>query len=310
MKKQTKIHVRDLSMSFPGGTNGAVIHVLEHINLEVGAGEFVCLVGQSGCGKSTLLNLLGGFLKPTAGETLIDGARVNGPDLRRIFIFQESALFPWLTVRENIGFGLTRRPKAEREEAIAHYINMVGLAGFEGAYPHELSGGMKQRVELARALAANPDVLFMDEPFGALDFLTRLKMRHELVRIWQRERKTVVFVTHDVEESVQLADRVVVLSRRPAKIRRIIDVDLPRPRDLDSPGYLRVRDEIFSTLGLDHSGAAPTAAVQQEEKKNVGQAVPDMAESSGLEPIPVPSEVRGTIRRMVPGTICSEDPAK
>jgi NitT/TauT family transport system ATP-binding protein len=131
---------------------------------------------------------------------------------------------------------------------------MVGLTGFERSYPHELSGGMKQRVELARALAANPDVLYMDEPFGALDFLTRLRMRQELVRIWQRERKTVLFVTHDVEESVQLADRVVVMSRRPARIRRIVDIDLPRPRDLDSPDYLRLRDEIFDTLGLDHSG--------------------------------------------------------
>jgi NitT/TauT family transport system ATP-binding protein len=160
-----------------------------------------------------------------------------------------------------------RRTKAEREETVAHYIEMVGLSGFERAYPHELSGGMKQRVELARALAANPDVLYMDEPFGALDFLTRLKMRQELVRIWQRERKTVLFVTHDVEESVQLADRVVVMSRRPATIRRIVEIDLPRPRDIDSPQYLLLRDEIFDTLGLDHGG---TGAVSMMPKN--GQA--------------------------------------
>ena len=262
MTQPAKIHVRDLSISFPGGTNGSAIRVLQNIDLEVAAGEFVCLVGQSGCGKSTLLNIVGGFLKPTSGDALIDGTPVTGPDMRRIFIFQENALFPWLTVKENVGFGLMQRPKPEREDIVAHYIQMVGLAGFERAYPHELSGGMKQRVELARALAANPDVLFMDEPFGALDFLTRLRMREELVRIWQRERKTVLFVTHDVEESVQLADRVVVLTRRPASVRRIIDIDLPRPRDLDSPDYLRLRDEIFATLGLDHPGVAGHAATQ------------------------------------------------
>jgi NitT/TauT family transport system ATP-binding protein len=276
--KQLKIHIRDLSMTFPGGARGAMVHVLEHIELEVAAGEFVCLVGQSGCGKSTLLNLMGGFLRPTAGATLIDGAPVSAPDVRRIFIFQENALFPWLTVEENIGFGLMHRPRAVREQVVAHYIEMVGLAGFECSYPHELSGGMKQRVELARALAANPDVLFMDEPFGALDFLTRLRMRLELVRIWQRERKTIVFVTHDVEESVQLADRVVVLSRRPAKIRRIVDIDLPRPRDLDSPDYLRLRDEIFATLGLDHTGGSQTAA---SPCTNGGQAQPDNCVVSG-----------------------------
>ncbi len=259
MSHHPKILVRDVSMSFPSGRHGSTISVLDHVDLEVAAGEFVCLVGQSGCGKSTLLNIIGGFLKPTTGQTLIDGVPVAGPDVRRVFIFQENALFPWLTVRENVGFGLMHRPKAEQQEIIAHYIEMVGLAGFERSYPYELSGGMKQRVELARALAANPDVLYMDEPFGALDFLTRLKMRQELVRIWQREKKTVLFVTHDVEESVQLADRVVVMSRRPAKIRRIVDIDLPRPRDLDSPEYLRLRDELFETLGLDHGGTAGPA---------------------------------------------------
>jgi NitT/TauT family transport system ATP-binding protein len=272
MSDPPKIRVRDLSMSFPSGADGSVIRVLENIDLDVAAGEFVCLVGQSGCGKSTLLNLVAGFLKPTSGQALIDGAPVTGPDVRRIFIFQENALFPWLTVRENVGFGLTHLAKAEQVEIAAHYIDMVGLTGFERAYPHELSGGMKQRVELARALAANPDVLFMDEPFGALDFLTRLKMRQELVRIWQRERKTVLFVTHDVEESVQLADRVVVMSRRPARIRRIVDIDLARPRDLDSPDYLRLRDEIFETLGLDHGGTLHEGATGAEPHLRLAKA--------------------------------------
>jgi NitT/TauT family transport system ATP-binding protein len=177
-----------------------------------------------------------------------------------------------MAVRENVSFGLMHLAKAEQFEIATHYIEMVGLTGFERAYPHELSGGMKQRVELARALAANPDVLFMDEPFGALDFLTRLKMRQELVGIWQRERKTVLFVTHDVEESVQLADRVVVMSRRPASIRRIVDIDLARPRDLDSPDYLRLRDEIFETLGLDHGRTLHEGANAAESQRRLAKA--------------------------------------
>jgi ABC-type nitrate/sulfonate/bicarbonate transport system ATPase subunit/flavin-dependent dehydrogenase len=231
-----------------------VIPVLEDINVTVQDSEFVCIVGPSGCGKSTLLNIIGGFLRATRGQVLIDGKPVSQPDVRRIFIFQENGVFPWLTVEDNIGFGLLDKPTAERQRIVAHYIEMVGLKGFEQSYPRELSGGMKQRVEIARALAANPDILYMDEPFGALDFLTRLHMRAELGQIWQREKKTILFVTHDVEESVQLADRVLVMSKRPATIAAVIDVNLPRPRDLDAPEYLSIRDEIFDIIGLDHPG--------------------------------------------------------
>ncbi len=242
--------VRDLWMSFPGKRAGEQIHVLERINLEVRQGEFVCLVGPSGCGKSTLLNIIGGFLHCSRGDVMVEGQPVAGPDPRRIFVFQENGVFPWLTVQENVGFGLLRKSAAERAAIVAHYLEMVGLTGFERAYPRELSGGMKQRVEIARALAANPDIIYMDEPFGALDFITRLKMRADLVRIWQSEKKTILFVTHDIEEAVQLADRVLVMSKRPATIQRIIAVDLPRPRDLDSAGYLGTRDEIFSAMGM------------------------------------------------------------
>jgi ABC-type nitrate/sulfonate/bicarbonate transport system ATPase subunit len=242
--------IRDLWMSFPGKEAGQQIHVLERMNLEVARGEFVCIVGPSGCGKSTLLNIVGGFLIQTRGEALVEGQPVHGPDPRRIFVFQENGVFPWLTVRENIGFGLLGRPAAEREKTVAHYTEMVGLTGFERAYPRELSGGMRQRVEIARALAANPDIIYMDEPFGALDFITRLKMRADLIRIWQTEKKTVLFVTHDIEEAVQLADRVIIMSRRPATIQKVVPVDLPRPRDLDSPGYLHTRDEIFQAMGM------------------------------------------------------------
>jgi len=175
---------------------------------------------------------------------------VQGPDPRRIFVFQENGVFPWLNVRDNIAFGLRVQRATEREQLIVHYTAMVGLNGFENAYPRELSGGMRQRVEIARALAANPDIIYMDEPFGALDFITRMKMRADLVRIWQSEKKTILFVTHDIEEAVQLADRVLVMSQRPATIQQIVEIDLPRPRDLDSAGYLQKRDQIFHVIGM------------------------------------------------------------
>jgi len=244
------VSIRGVSMSFPGKKPGEQIDVLENVNAGVAHGEFVCLVGPSGCGKSTLLNIVAGFLDATSGEVLVEREPVAGPDPRRIFVFQENGVFPWLNVRENVGFSLQKRRPIERNQIIARYIDMVGLAGFENAYPHELSGGMRQRVEIARALAANPDIIYMDEPFGALDFLTRLKMRADLVRIWQSEKKTILFVTHDIEEAVQLADRVLIMTPRPGTIQEVVDVDLPRPRHLDSPGYLEKRDRIFQVMGM------------------------------------------------------------
>ena len=247
---RAKLAIRDLSKTFRGDRDD--VRVLEDIDLDVHEGEFVCILGPSGCGKSTLLNIVAGFLPPTAGTVRIDGEDVRGPDPRRIFVFQERGVFPWLTVEGNIGFGLGRLSRQERERRIAHYVQLVGLNGFEMAYPHELSGGMKQRVEVARALAVDPDMLYLDEPFGALDSITRLVMRGELLRIWQAEKKTILFVTHDIEESVQLADRVVILSARPARIRRIVEIDLPHPRDLSSRRYLELRDGIFEEIGLAH----------------------------------------------------------
>jgi NitT/TauT family transport system ATP-binding protein len=247
-KKGPIIQVHSLGMNFTG--KPAPIAVLEHIDLEVFRGEFVCIVGPSGCGKSTLLNIIAGFLRPTTGEVLINGAQVSGPDPQRIFVFQENGVFPWLTVEQNIGFGLDRLSRAEKAPIVQRYVDMVGLTKFEKLYPRELSGGMRQRVEIARALAANPDIIYMDEPFGALDFLTRLKMRADLTRIWQEERKTILFVTHDIEESVQLADRVIVLSPRPGRIQKDLAIDLPRSRHLDSSAYLETRDEIFHTMGM------------------------------------------------------------
>ncbi len=249
----SRIKLRTDAVNMVFNRDGKNLPVLENISLEVFEGEFICLLGPSGCGKSTLLSTIAGFLTPTSGEIRIDGEIVRGADPRRIFVFQERGVFPWLTVEGNIGFGLHKLSRAERNHRIQHYVKMVGLEGFEKSYPHELSGGMKQRVEVARALAVNPDILFLDEPFGALDSITRMIMRGELLRIWQTERKTILFVTHDIDEAVQLADRVVVMSTRPGRIQQIVPIDISHPRDISSPRYLQLRDGILNQIGLAHN---------------------------------------------------------
>lgn len=249
MTDAVKLVVDHVSMTFGKQKQ---THVLSDVSLQIRNGEFVCLLGPSGCGKSTLLNIIAGFLQPSAGTVRIDGEVVSGPDPRRIFVFQERGVFPWLTVEGNVSFGLASLDAVQKAERVEHYVKLVGLGGFENAYPHELSGGMKQRLEVARALAVNPDVLYLDEPFGALDSITRLLMRKELLRIWYAERKTIVFVTHDIEESVQLADRVVVMSQRPGRVQRVVDIDIPHPRDLSAPRYIELRDSIFEEIGLAH----------------------------------------------------------
>ena len=242
------ILIRDLSISFPANAPASRSASSKMSAPKFRQGEFVCIVGPSGCGKSTLLNIVAGFLGSRAAERSWSKDSQSTARTARIFIFQENGVFPWLTVRENIAFGV--RAEETRDEIVARYTEMVGLTGFENAYPRELSGGMRQRVEIARALAASPDIIYMDEPFGALDFITRMKMRADLVRIWQSEKKTILFVTHDIEEAVQLADRVLIMSNRPATIQHIVEIDLPRPRDLDSPGYLQKRDQIFRVMGM------------------------------------------------------------
>jgi NitT/TauT family transport system ATP-binding protein len=246
-----KIQLAGLSKLFT--RDGETISVLEEIDLEIGDGEFVCLVGPSGCGKSTLLDVMGGFIAPSSGTVMIDGERVTGPDPRRILVFQERGVFPWLTVEGNIGFGLAQLSREERERRIAHYVQMVRLEGFEKSYPADLSGGMKQRLQVARALAVNPDILYLDEPFGALDSVTRMIMRAELLRIWQTERRTILFVTHDIDEAVQMADRVVVLSSRPAKIKDVLTIDIAHPRNISSPRYLELRDALLEKIGLAYA---------------------------------------------------------
>jgi NitT/TauT family transport system ATP-binding protein len=243
-----KLRIQHLGKVFE--RDGEAVSALEDINFDVTEGEFICIVGPSGCGKSTLLNVLAGFLPSTSGSVTINGEAVSGPDPRRIMVFQERGVFPWLTVEGNIGFGLSKLPRAQREERIAHYVQTVRLQGFENAYPSDLSGGMKQRLQVARALAVNPDILYLDEPFGALDSITRVIMRGELLRIWQTERRTILFVTHDIDEAVQMADRVVVLSSRPARIKEVLTIDIPHPRNISSPRYLGLRDELLKQIGL------------------------------------------------------------
>ena len=249
---EPKVVIEGVGKVFP--TRREELQVLEGVDLTVAAGEFVCLLGPSGCGKSTLLNIVGGFEAPTTGRVTIDGEPVTDPDPRRVFVFQEYGIFPWASVWDNVALGLRdMKDKQAQAEIVQRTIDMVGLSGFERTYPMELSGGMKQRVEVARALAVSPDVIYMDEPFGALDSLTRLQMRSELIRIWEAEKKTILFVTHDVDESIQLAERVVVFSARPGRIREIITVDMPHPRDLGSPEYGRVKNRLYELLGVEHS---------------------------------------------------------
>jgi NitT/TauT family transport system ATP-binding protein len=259
------IQIRGLNIKFPGRPGAPPVRVLEDLNFDIRGGEFVCIVGPSGCGKSTLLNVVAGFVRAgngaaqVEGEVRVEGEPLTGPDPRRILVFQENGVFPWSTVEENIRFGIGGKPKAEQDDLIRHYVAMVGLMGFERCYPRELSGGMRQRVEIARALAANSAIIYMDEPFGALDYLTRLRMRADLIRIWQAERKTILLVTHDVEEAVQLADRVFVMSARPSTVKAIVNVDLPRPRNIDAPEYLALRDLVLSNIEFSGTAAPPPA---------------------------------------------------
>jgi ABC-type nitrate/sulfonate/bicarbonate transport system ATPase subunit len=224
--------------------------VLDRIDLAIHHNEFVALLGRSGCGKSTLLNLVAGLLEPSAGEVRVKGRRVVGPGEGKGMVFQQHALFPWLTAQGNVEFGCKSRglPAAERRARALQLLELVGLEGFEVRYPAQLSGGMQQRVALARALALDPDILLMDEPFGALDEFTRIEMQDELLRVWSGRRKTVLFVTHSIWEALVLADRVVVLASAPGRIAGIFDVQLPRPRQRIDPQLIALYDRIWATL--------------------------------------------------------------
>jgi len=239
-----KIAIKDLRKGFRS------LPVVGGIDLDVAPGEFVAIVGPSGCGKSTLMKLLAGFEQPDSGHVAIDGVPVRRPSPNAIVISQQGSVFPWLTVRENLMFGLLDGDPAARAATADHYAEMVGLKGFEKAYPQELSGGMLKRVEIARALAVKPDIVLMDEPFSALDALTALKMRNELLRVLREENHTVLLITHDVEEAIYLADRVVVLSTRPATIRTVFPIAQPHPRKVSQPALQEIKDAILAQLGV------------------------------------------------------------
>ncbi len=242
-------------MAQVSATNVSKVHIsvkgepllaLHDVNFEVERNEFFSIVGPSGCGKTTLLNLLAGFEQPTRGELKVDGKLITAPGWERSVVFQEYALFPWYTVSQNIRYGLRRKrlPEAEQVKLVDHYIALVGLRGFESRYPRELSGGMRQRVSIARSLAVNPSILLMDEPFASLDVQTREYMQDELLKIWQREPKTVIFVTHSIDEAIKLSDRIAIMAPRPGRVQEIKSVPFERPRDPTNPAMVHLAAEV------------------------------------------------------------------
>ena len=242
MSVQERLEIQGLRKNF--ATDDGELSVLDGINLSIAPGEFLSIVGGSGCGKSTLLRIIAGLERDFQGSVRLGGSPITGPGLDRGYVFQEPRLFPWLTVEGNVGFGLEGR--SDCEELVRQHIDLVGLKGFERTFPQQLSGGMAQRAAIARALVGLPQVLLLDEPFGALDALTRIRMQQEVLRIWEAERTTVILVTHDIDEAMYLADRVVILSPRPGSIRRIVSVDLPRPRDRASHDFTQIRQRIYA----------------------------------------------------------------
>jgi sulfonate transport system ATP-binding protein len=268
------LDIRGLNKQYE--VRGQTLHVLQNIDITIEPGEFVSIVGASGCGKSTLLRLIVGLDGDHQGEMLLDGQRIRGTSLRRGIVFQEHRLFPWLTVERNIALSLLNSDLTEGQQraTVAEHIELVGLKGFEKTYPHQLSGGMSQRVAIARALVNRPDILLLDEPFGALDAMTRAHLQQELHRIWQAEGITMILVTHDVEEAVYLGDKVVVMDPRPGRIRKTIPVPLAHPRDRSSYAFTTVKEAVLREFG-EHGAAdlaeAPLVAERLEPELSAWQ---------------------------------------
>ncbi|UCD84650.1 MAG: ABC transporter ATP-binding protein [Deltaproteobacteria bacterium] len=246
---QVKLQVENITKEFVNKGEENLI-ALSDVSMSVGVGEFLCIVGPSGCGKTTLLRIIAGLETATNGNIYIDGKIMNEPGPEKGLIFQEFALFPWRNVEKNIEFGLqfTNVPQTARKEIIEKYLKMVSLTGWEGRYPYELSGGMKQRVAIARALATEPEILLMDEPFGALDAQTRNILQDELLRIWKETGKTIIFVSHNIEEAAYLGDRVLVLTARPGRTKNFHPIGLPRPRDRSGSEFVKVRESILKEV--------------------------------------------------------------
>ena len=244
MNRTAKIRVDRVTKLF--STDDSEILAVDDVSMDIRLGEFLCILGASGCGKTILLNMMAGLLPPTRGQILIDDRAVEGPGNDRTFVFQEYALFPWMTVLENVAFGLESRGvgQEERQDSARKILENMGLGEFVDAFPHAISGGMKQRVSIARALAVNPEIILMDEPFAALDAQSRLILQKELLSIWEVLKKTVVFVTHNIEEAMLLSDRIAIMTARPGKIKKVVEVSLPRPRDIASLEYLIILKEV------------------------------------------------------------------
>lgn len=244
------IEVKDACKKFT--QDGKEFVALDHVSLDIEKGEFICLLGPSGCGKSTLLNALAGFDTVNSGSVKIDGKEVTAPSINNITIFQNYGLLPWRNVQKNVELGLESKkiPKDERKKIAKKYIDLVGLTGFEKRHPKQLSGGQQQRVSIARGLAIDPDIIFMDEPFGALDAITRMKLQEDILKISREEKKTIIFVTHDIEEAVFLSDRIVVMMADPGRIKSVVNVPLGSTRDRTSPDFLYVRDKIFELFNM------------------------------------------------------------
>lgn len=240
--KKSILSIKELSKSF--NVDGSSVPVLQNINFDFTEQEFTIIVGSSGCGKSTLLRIISGFIKDYTGSVILNGKTVEGPGRDRGFVFQESSLMPWLTVRKNVMFGLDK--SKDREKLIYDYLKLVGLYDFINAYPSQLSGGMKQRCAIARALINQPEILLLDEPFGALDAMTKILLQDELIKIKHNSKTTFIMVTHDIEEAIYLADKIIVMTPRPGTIREVVPVDIERPRDRSSPDFVEIKRHIFS----------------------------------------------------------------
>ena len=261
------IEARDVSVEYERTREKDTLVALEHFTLDVADGEFLAIVGPSGCGKSTFLNVVAGLTVPASGEVLVYGKPVTGPAPDRAVVFQDYALMPWRTVESNVRFGLEMQRRVDRDTPakITRYLEMVGLTGFERAYPRELSGGMRQRVGLARALVTEPRLLLMDEPFAAVDAMTREIMQDELARIVAETGQAILFITHSVDEAITLGDRIAVVTNRPGRIKEIIDVDLPRPRSRESrhlPAFQSLRDRVWNLLQAERPAAAESATTE------------------------------------------------
>ena len=257
MSKVAYIEIEHVTTKY--GNNKNTVTALEDVSLSIEKGEFICLIGPSGCGKTTLLNSIAGFEKISDGSITIDGKPVTKPQIEYITIFQNYGLLPWRTVQKNVEFGMEKLkvPKAERSKTARKYIKQVGLEGFEDRYPHQLSGGQQQRVAIARALAVEPDILFMDEPFGALDAITRMKLQDDVIELSKTAKKTIIFVTHDIEEAVFLADRIIILEANPGHIKGIVKVQLSKGHDRTSDLFIQGRDKVFELLDMKHETEDP-----------------------------------------------------